>query len=208
MFLLNFLFDFNMQKRDGLFSNNYTNAPLETSKDWLKLDPRPPLHPEPGDPCPPNYPVETADWINLGDIESNALLIPHRTKPAESNVGIRIAPHPRSAIPVPLGPSGAELTLVVCFGRPTQANHPFASPFEDLAGAVKTTFVFPDQKSNTTALNGMDVGWFFPLGMIKKRSDKGPHQTDRYEFSVGVKVVMPDGTTLYYGQDPEIDIGD
>src|SRR5262249_13032973 len=134
MFLMNFLFDFT--KDDGVFSGDAPGGVLFKSKNWIKLNPArnlpglPPV-PEPGDPFPPGFNPEFAFWENQGDMDSGTLLIQGTTSggsDAEGNVGIRIIPDPRN--PVALGPAGASLTLSVCFGKPSPARQPRASPFE------------------------------------------------------------------------------
>ncbi len=211
MFMLNFLFDFN--EKSGAFSGDRRTPGSGrderfTSKNWLKLIPTL-ANPEPGDPFPPTFDPETATWVDLGDIESGSIIIPKSAAPDDGSIGIRIAPDPDSTFLLPLGPTGAELTLAVCFGRPTQARQLTHSPFVEADGTVLTTFVFSDTKTNTT-LAGGPVGWFFPLARVTKRPKGlpagGKHQAHSYEFSVGVKV-KSGGVTRHYGQDPQMDIG-
>jgi len=216
MFMLNLLFAFDRNK--GLFSEDRSSDPnilFRASKNWLKLVPDA-SHPEPPDPYPPlpaGFNVETATWIDTGDVESGSLLIPKVAAGAldDSSLGVRLVPDPDSAVAPILGPgaTGAELTLAICFGRPVQAGQERASPFVS-GGQVLTTFVFEKKKSNTVDSAGNPAGWFFPLARVKFRPTTGPgskHQGHRYQFAVGI-IVTSAGTTRHFGQDPEMDVGD
>ena len=208
MYMLNFLFDFNQDR--GHFSgdrNVATGQELLLSKNWLKLSGAEP-------PNPVNFNPDVRGWTDLGDVETQALLVPFNDPQGvdDSNISVRIAPDPTSTFNLVLGPNGAELTLVVCFGRPTMARHPLASPFL-VNGQVETTFVFADRKTNTTTAAGQPAGWYFHLGIIERSGrPNNPHRAFPYQFSVGIKVRDVGGAgpvvTRHYGQDPEMDIGD
>jgi hypothetical protein len=218
MFLMNFLFDFD--QKTGIFSGDRSDkAPpgakpeLYTSKNWLKLTPTAAI-PEPGNPFPPGFNPEAATWEDQGDMDSGSLLVPKSPAPDDGNIGIRIALDPNSqmALPINLGPGtvtapSADLTLVVCFGKPSQGKQPRSSPFEDAtaAKAVQTTFVHSNQKSNQVDAAGNPISWFFPLGMVAFRPKGSKHRTHRYEFAVGVTVTSL-GVTRHFSHDPEMDI--
>jgi hypothetical protein len=211
MFLMNYLFDFT--KDEGVFAGD-AGGVLLTSKNWLKLNPIKhlpglPAVPEPGDPIPAGFNPELAFWEDQGDMDSGTLLIPSTPAGAdvEGNIGIRIAPDP--AAPVPLGAGGADLQLVVCFGKPSPARQPRSSPFEISPGRAKTTFVFPLTKSNQIDSQGNPASWFFPIGFVKFRPQSPPftrHRTFSFEYSVGIEV-RSGGQTRHYSHDPQMDIG-
>lgn len=186
MYTLNALFD--LSKKDGRLSGDRPGGILNKSLNWLRL-----TDPEPADPNPPAFDPEGASWSDLG--EAGTLLLPGTPDPGR--ICIRVVPDPNG----PPVPAGATLQLVVCFGRPTRAHQPQASPFTDGTGApsVLTTFVFGPVTRNTSA------GWFFPLGKIATKPGN-PNLTHRYEFSIGI-VVTSGGVTRHYGEDPEMDVG-
>jgi hypothetical protein len=205
MYILNFLFDFPGDGR-GHFSGDKGNHPLLRSKNWLKLDG---LDPDP-------FPPQEHAWINLGDVDTHALLLrkkPNPTDPEDRNIGIHIAPAP--AHNLRLGPGGARLTVAVSFGRPTMASHPRASPFLDVNGQVRTMFVFSGETNSTTIDQaGNPVpSWFFRLGIVDDAAGSAnPNRANRYQFSVGIEVTNVgspgERMTRYYGQDPEMDVND
>ena len=212
MFLMNYLFDFS--KLNAAFSGDAAGV-LNNSKNWYKLDPTAnhpglPAIPEPPDPIPLGFNPELAVWLDLGDMDSGSILIP--TSPAgadiEGNVGIRIAPDPKSTFPLPLGPGGARLTASVCFGRPAPARQPRCSPFEVSGGVAKSTFTFFDTESNRLDRLGAPASWFFPLGFIRHRpkAAEGKHRIHRYQYSVGI-VVVSGGVEHHFSHDPDMDIG-
>ena len=212
MYMMNYLFDFN--RDTGLFSGDRTASTkklaglpneLYTSKNWLKFKPTATV-PKPGSPFPAIFNPETLTWEDLEDMDSGTLLIPKSTGADDGNVGIRIALDPdSSSAPIPLGAAGAQLTVVVCFGKPVQGTQKRASPFEDGGAAVKTTYVFANQPSNQQYL-GNPISWFFALDLVKFRPPVGKkNRTHRYEFAVGVTVTSG-GITHHYSHDPEMDI--
>ena len=208
MFLMNFLFDFG-QTEGGFSGDRRTNPPNPprderfSSKNWLKLVPNAAV-PEPGNPFPAAFNPELAVWQDQGDMDSGTILLPSSPLPDESNVGIRIALDP-NAPAIALGPAGAELTLAVCFGKPSQARQRRSSPFEIAPGVVQTTFVFVNQKSNRVDAVAVPMSWFFPLGLVKFRPAGPKHRTHRYEFSVGISV-SSGGQIRHFSHDPEMDI--
>jgi hypothetical protein len=202
MYTLNYLFNFGAI--DGRFDGDRGGV-LGKSKNWLRLKKN--VEAEPANPDPSVFNPERATiWKDLG--EAGTLLLTG----GSSNIGnicIRLQPSPEdssTAPPTPDLPAGATLQLVVTFGRPVRANQVQASPFTD-SGAVKTTFTFgPITRNSTTVGGATPVAWFFPLGKVTGPTSTEPDLTDRYEFSVGVKVTSA-GITHYYGDDPEMDIG-
>ena len=207
MYLMNFLFDFD--RTTAFFSGSQaqpagslTSAALYQSKSWLKLNSSP-AFPEPATPA--GYNPEPSPWNVIGDMESAGLLIP-KAVPDDSSIGIRIALDPSSlvATPIALGPGGADLALVVCFGSPSQRKQSQASPFgEPAIPPVKTTFVFPATKSNQVDSGGNPVSWYFPLDVITHRPIK--NRIHRYEFSVGI-IVKSGPVVHHFSHDPEMDV--
>lgn len=189
MYMLNVLFNFNDD--NGRFTGDRGSGPLLKSMNWLRLN-----GPEPADPVPPGFPDALpagSIWEDLG--EARTLLLP--SVPDPGHICIRVAPFPAAVLP-----AGAMLQLVVTFGRPVKHNLPtaIASPFKDGA-TVQTTFVLGPISKNTSA------GWFLVCGTIDPATrPTKPNLTDRYEFSMGV-IVTGGGVTRYYGEDPEVDVG-
>lgn len=208
MYTLNLLFDFD--ENNGRFSGDSTTAPgaLNTSMNWLRLKKS---EKEPPDPNPPAFnPERNAIWDNLK--EANAtLLVSHKAQ--RRTLCFRAAPDPDKPSP----PSDLKLQLVVCFGRPTKARQPQASPFTQAQdGSVLTTFVTDPMPMNSpkglnadgTAKPG-NVAWFLPLGTMEpKLLPQDENKTHRYEFAVGFLASSVSAKkTRHYGEDPEIDIG-
>ncbi len=191
MYLLNLLFDFN--QGNGRFTGDRGKDPLVQSMNWLKLN-----GPEPPDPVPNDFPDALpagSSWEDLG--EARTLLLPSTPAPGH-NIGIRVAPFPVAALP-----AGSEVQLVVSFGRPAKQNLPtaIASPFTD-NGAVRTTFVLGPRGRPPAA-------WYLNLGKIDPGARPNKRDiSERFEFSVGVIVRdVVGGVTRYYGEDPEMDVG-
>src|SRR5437870_3455145 len=139
MFLMNYLFDFDIKA--GRFSGDRRAlghpGVLFSSTEWLKLVPTPGT-PEPapfvaGTPFDP----EPATWEDLLDMDSGTLLIESTPGvgtgvppiPDESNVGIRIALDPDSAATPGLAATPPIVELAICFGKPNPARQPRSSPF-------------------------------------------------------------------------------
>jgi hypothetical protein len=184
MFMFNLLFDFT--NPNGLFSDRTDPNPLLNSKHWLLL---PAAVPNPGfDPeDPASWPAQN----RLG--KAGPLHIPGGPNHA---IALRIAPDPSSVID-----PGATGVLVVSFGRPVSALHPFASPFV-VAGQTMTTYQVPLQARAAGV-----AGWFVQLPDRVNRRPL-PHQNlgHRYVFSVGLTITSA-GTLRHYGEDPEFDVG-
>lgn len=204
MFLMNFLFD--AGDNSGLFGLDVpgigAGQVLKKSKNWLKLDNA--AVAEPADGELPGLDPDRLPWIDEGEMDSAALLLPSapQGKPDESSVGIRLAVRDGSS----QVPSGATMTVTVCFGRPSQARQKRASPFQDAQGNILTTFVFTNEKANRRDENGNPV-WYFPVGRIHAdaRPKGSKHQAHRFEFSVGA--ILNDGTKeIHYSHDPEMDV--
>lgn len=204
MFLMNFLFD--ASDKSGLFGLDVANLGagqvLKKSKNWLKLDTS--AVAEPADGELPALDPDRLPWIDEGEMDSSALLLPRAPegKPDESSIGIRLSLRDGS----PPVPSAATMTVTVCFGRPSQAKQKRASPFQDADGNILTTFVFVDKKANRTDASGNPV-WYFPIGRIHEdaRPKGSKHKAHRFEFSVGA--ILKDGTKeTHYSHDPEMDV--
>jgi len=220
MFVLTARFDFS--KDHGRFLEEPPGAlPLKTSLNWLKLD-------IPSGGVEPMLPATAFDpeapglsWTDLGD--AGTLLIPapipaHNPYPAgvpfDHILGIYVT---QGSGGVPLTDPLDTVELVACWGRPVKVRNrlqPYASPITDSGNPatpggktdrVKTTFIHPPKSK------GASVGWFFPLGQISIRpDDPGTKKflSHRYEFSIGIIVKdVSTGQVRYYGQDPEVDIG-
>jgi hypothetical protein len=209
MYTLNLLFDFD--ETNGRFSGDATTASgtLNTSMNWLRLKK---IENEPPDPNPPAFdPERNAIWDNLTEAKAT-LLVSHKAQ--RRTLCVRVAPDPDKPSP----PGDLKLRLVVCFGRPTKARQPQSSPFTQAQdGAVLTTFVtdpIPMNSPNGLNQDGTakpgNVAWFFPLGkMNPKELPQDENKTHRYEFALGVIASSVSANkTRYYGEDPEIDIGD
>jgi hypothetical protein len=194
VYMLNMLFDF--RKTDGLFSNflDPTNPsdPLKNSRRWLK-----------GGPFvnPPNgFNPEQQGAGFWKDLERWTLHIP-KNNPGHT-IAIRIAPEPNT----PLDPS-ATLDFVAAFGRPLIAERQqFASPFENTAGNVLTTFI-RNLPSRAAGANG----WYIELGNIAA-AKHAPNSdvTNRFEFALGIIVkqtVAGVTSERHFGEDPEEDVG-
>lgn len=204
MFLMNFLFD--AGDKSGLFGLDVAGIGagqvLKKSKNWLKLDNT--AAAEPADGELPGLDPDRLPWIDEGEMDSAALLLPRAPegKPDESSIGIRLALRDGSS-PVS---SGATMTVTVCFGRPSQAKQKRASPFQAANGNILTTFVFAGEKANRVDANGSPV-WYFPIGRVHEdaRPKGSKHKAHRFEFSVGA--ILKDGTQeIHYSHDPEMDV--
>lgn len=204
MYILNILFRFS--EKTGLFSGDDATAPpgadssLRRSNEWLELKGAEPL-----DPNPPSFNPDVRNWERLGQAE--ALVLPTIAgSPDPANIGIRIAPHQGGG-----SLSNPTLQLAVTFGRPPRLHQPQASPFKDAAGCVIPTFISPPIPRNTFLPDGSPFGWFVHLGTVKIRPGSGTgfskKKTHRYEFAIGV-IVSDNGQMRYYGEDPEMDIGE
>ena len=226
MFLMNYLFDFNLLT--GVFRGDRRQPPgqpppplrseLFTSVNWLKLVPTLAV-PEPGPfspfPPPPGvFDPEPATWDDQLDMDSGTLLLPSTPAPApdENNVGVRIGLDPDSSATAGLAAAPPLITLSVCFGKPAQRRQGRASPFYAPAGVtppnqqiVQTTFVFVNQARTGTDAEGNPT-WFFPIGQVRHRPTAKRHRTHRYEFSVGI-IVNNAGVAHHYSHDPDMDIG-
>lgn len=203
MYILNMLFRFD--ERTGLFSGDDSTAipnldgTLRRSNEWLELQ-----GPEPANPNAPPFNPDVRNWDRLGHAE--ALVLPTIAgTPNPANIGIRIAPHQAGG-----SLTNPALQLAVTFGRPARMHQPQASPFVD-AGSVKPTFITDKIQRNTFLQDGTPFGWFVHLGTVAIRPGSGSgfskKRTHRYEFAIGV-IVSDNGQTRYYGEDPEMDIGE
>jgi hypothetical protein len=214
MFMLNMLFNLKSQGAAdprGRFGGPQGRLPLNQSVNWLSLKS---TIAEP-DPSQAFDPEHNNLWDDLGP--HGTLVIPNfGAAPGfdRANVAFRVAADPTG----PGFPGTTQLQLIVSFGRPLlSARTTQASPFTDDStpnGVVKTAAVFGFTGPNTTA------GWFFRMGKIALRPPMNlPNGTvipagilnDRYEFSVGV-IISPSGNTVggpfeYFGEDPEMDVG-
>ncbi len=205
MFMLNLLFDVTKPVPDGLFSNDFSNAPLRRSKNWLRLrgaEPTFVLAPPAPLPIDPEEPVPTTPpgkWRSLGDVDDGPLHLPRFPGGEIGNICVRFAPFPGSSTLT----AADRLTLSVCFGRPTMKNQVVASPFADANGPI-TTFVLTDQAPNTS-LAGVPAAWAFHLGPVQRAADS-VHHPRRFEYSVGI-IVTVGGVTRHFSLDPEVDIG-
>jgi hypothetical protein len=205
VYTLNLLFD--LSRVNGRFSGDAqtSSGPLSTSMNWLRL-----RIAEPADPNPPAFnPERNNIWDDLQEAAST-LLLSLQSNPG--NICIRLAPDPDVAAP----PNDIEVRLVVCFGRPTKARQPQASPFTRANGVVTTFFRdftpmnSPRGLTAEGAAQAGNLAWFFPLGVIAPQTRPNDrNKTHRYEFAVGVVARSASaGIERHYGEDPEMDLGD
>ncbi|MBM3768022.1 MAG: hypothetical protein FJW32_21760 [Acidobacteria bacterium] len=190
----------------GRFSGDSSEftGPLHTSMNWLRLR-LPPGGSEPDFPLLPGFNVESQNWRDLK--EAGTLFLP-KPDPQVLGVYVRedIDSHPASSA---LSAS-ATVQLAICFGRPTRAKQSQSSPILESTPTgpiVKSTIILGPATPmlGTPATEGKR--WFFPLGKIGTRPDPDSNITHRYEFAIGV--ILRDGSkTRYYGEDPEMDIGE
>jgi hypothetical protein len=201
MYLLNLLFD--LRNDNGLFSDSLPPVggappnPMDQSRSWLVLvnaagDPVPEL---PAGIDPTILPAGLS-WQIIGEVP---LYIPTPTTPAKQAIGVRIAPIAGSAPPLSVA---SNITFVAAFGAAIPKASRRASPFKfNTANDVTTTI----PRQGAPPFGVPNHGWFFRLGAIDHASSS-PFAVDRYEFAVGA-VITEGATTLQFGMDPEMDVG-
>jgi hypothetical protein len=226
MFLMNYLFDFNITT--GAFSGDRSIAPhsgaLYTSTNWLELDNR--VTPEPApfiqgrSSIDPDV-LERATWIDIMDMDSGSICVLSTPKvgtgdppvPDRSNFGIRIGLDPNSAATPGLAADPPVIELAVCFGKPSPAGQKRSSPFylapahdtPDEDQIVQTTFIHTFRSPTGHDTLGHPT-WFYPIGLARFRPTGSEHKTHCYEFAVGITVTAGD-VIHHYSHDPEMDIG-
>ncbi len=181
MYMLNLKFDAN--RTDGIFEDDVQGAaPLATSKEWLSAaDP----NPWPSVFNPSNY-----TWTDDGP--DNSLTLSSRQNPGQ--ILIRVY-----GVNLPAGNTTIRLSVV--FGR-LRRNSSVASPFtlsQTPGGAACTVF---DSNFDGPSPDG---SWCWKLGPVVNFPTT-PNGANKYEFVVGITVVLGNGQWRTFGHDPEMDV--
>lgn len=182
MYMLNL--KFSATRTDGIFEDNSQgSAPLATSKEWISA-------PDPS-PWPSTFNPSSYTWTDDGP--DNSLTVKSTQNPGQILVRVYGVNMPQGAT--------ATIRLTVVFGR-LRRNSTVASPFtltQAPGGAVCAVF---DSNFDGPAPDG---SWCWKLGpIVNFPNSQG--QAQKYEFVVGITVVLSTGQWLTFGHDPEMDV--